>query len=182
MVALTRDFHVVAACVAARVSAVLFSWWYIAQTRYVCALSSLLICHYDFSFSTSADCMQLSKRRVGVNTMLFQGLCDQQIENMKRARCRHADSDVGISTPFTLAGRQRAPINAGWGPGALPTPLEKIRIGWNSNCNKPGESRLTNLFQIGLDDDETAHQTRYCLFAASYIRAGAIAGRSPSAY
>src|ERR1700720_977325 len=51
MVALTRDFHVVASCVAARVSAVLFPRWHIAQTRYVCALSSLFVCHYDFVLS-----------------------------------------------------------------------------------------------------------------------------------
>src|ERR1700674_1214272 len=51
MVALTCDFHVVASCVAARISAVLFSGWYIAQTRYVCALSSLFVCHYDFVLS-----------------------------------------------------------------------------------------------------------------------------------
>jgi hypothetical protein len=51
MVALTRDFHVVASCVAARVSAVLFPLWYIAQARYVCALSGFLVCHYDFVLS-----------------------------------------------------------------------------------------------------------------------------------
>ncbi len=53
MVALARDFHIVAACVAARISAVLFSSWYIAQTRYVCALSGFLIRHYDFVLSNS---------------------------------------------------------------------------------------------------------------------------------
>jgi hypothetical protein len=54
MVAVTCDFHVVASRVAARVSAVLSSPRYIAQTRYVCTLSSLLIRHYDFVLSNSA--------------------------------------------------------------------------------------------------------------------------------
>ena len=53
MVALTCDFHVVAARIAARVSAVILSGWHIAQTRYVRALSSLLIRHYDFVLSNS---------------------------------------------------------------------------------------------------------------------------------
>ena len=47
MVALTRDFHVIASRVAARFSAVFFSIWYIAQARYVGALSHLFIRHYD---------------------------------------------------------------------------------------------------------------------------------------
>jgi hypothetical protein len=59
MVALTRDFHVVASCVAARISAVLFSGWHIAQTRYVCALSGFLICHYDFVLSNSIQLLGL---------------------------------------------------------------------------------------------------------------------------
>jgi hypothetical protein len=53
MVALTRDFHVFAPRLAARFSAVFFSIWYIAQARYVRALSHLFICHYDSSLSIS---------------------------------------------------------------------------------------------------------------------------------
>jgi hypothetical protein len=78
MVALTRDFHVFASRVAARFSAVFFSNWYIAQARYVRALSHLFIYHLRFlpfrffdddSIATlnvagsviSTDCMQISK-------------------------------------------------------------------------------------------------------------------------
>src|SRR6202040_53629 len=43
------------------------------------------------------------------------------------------------------------------------------------------EADIRNLFQIGLDDDETAHQTGYCLFATSDVRAGTITGRSQTA-
>jgi hypothetical protein len=51
MVALTRDFHVFASRVTTRVSAVLFSIWYIAQAWYVRALSRLLIRHDSSVFS-----------------------------------------------------------------------------------------------------------------------------------
>ena len=47
MVALTRDFHVVASRVTACLSAVLFSFRYIAKAWYMRALSRLLIAHYN---------------------------------------------------------------------------------------------------------------------------------------
>src|ERR1700686_1532896 len=65
MVALTRDLDVVASRVAARVSAVLFFAWYIAQTRYVCALSNLLIRHYDFVLSNSIQLLGLLLNHLG---------------------------------------------------------------------------------------------------------------------
>jgi hypothetical protein len=48
MIALTCDFHVVAACIAARFSAVFFPSCHIAETWYVCALFCLLIRHLQF--------------------------------------------------------------------------------------------------------------------------------------
>jgi hypothetical protein len=47
MVALTRDLHVFASGVTTRISAVLFSIWYIAKAWYVRAFSCLLIRHYN---------------------------------------------------------------------------------------------------------------------------------------
>jgi hypothetical protein len=49
MVALTRNFHVVASRVTTRLSAVLFSIWHIAEAWYVRALFRLLIFHQQFS-------------------------------------------------------------------------------------------------------------------------------------
>jgi hypothetical protein len=46
MVAVTRDFHVVASCVAASFSTEFFSVCYIAKAGYVCALFCLLSRHY----------------------------------------------------------------------------------------------------------------------------------------
>lgn len=46
MVAVTRDFHVVASCVAASFSTEFFSVCYIAKAGYVCALFCFLIRHY----------------------------------------------------------------------------------------------------------------------------------------
>jgi hypothetical protein len=139
MVALTRDFHVVAARVATRISAVLFSAWYIAQTRYVSALSGFLICHYDFVLSKSHPTSRTTTKPArliacsspnlpaAVNTMIFQDLCDHHTENMKRPWCQQKDSGVGISTPFTLASQYRALINhAAEKVGHLPD------FGWRS--------------------------------------------------
>jgi hypothetical protein len=47
MVALTRDFHIVSTGITAGFPAVFFSSGYVAQARYVRALFSFLICHYD---------------------------------------------------------------------------------------------------------------------------------------
>jgi hypothetical protein len=47
MIALTRDFHIIAARVTARCCAVFFSVCYIAQARYVRALFHPFIRHYD---------------------------------------------------------------------------------------------------------------------------------------
>jgi len=47
MVALTRDFHVLASGVTTGFSAIFFAIRYIAQARYVCALLGPLSCHYD---------------------------------------------------------------------------------------------------------------------------------------
>ena len=47
MIALTSDFHIVAARITARFSALFFSVCYIAQARDVRALFHLFICHYD---------------------------------------------------------------------------------------------------------------------------------------
>jgi hypothetical protein len=49
MVALTRYFHVSAAGVAASLTAVLFSGWRIAKTRYVCAFLGLVVHNTFFS-------------------------------------------------------------------------------------------------------------------------------------
>ena len=46
MVALTHDFYVFASRVTTSFSAIFFSIWYIAQTRYVRALLGLLIRHF----------------------------------------------------------------------------------------------------------------------------------------
>jgi hypothetical protein len=48
MVALTRDFHIVAARFSTRVSAVFFSISYIAKAWYVRTLFGLLIRHFQF--------------------------------------------------------------------------------------------------------------------------------------
>src|SRR5258708_14345436 len=48
MVALTRDFHVFASCIAARLSAVFFSIRHIAKAWYVRALLRLTIRHCQF--------------------------------------------------------------------------------------------------------------------------------------
>ena len=53
MVALTRYFHVIASRVAAGLSAVLLSGRHIAETRYVCALSSLVVHNSFLSFRLS---------------------------------------------------------------------------------------------------------------------------------
>jgi hypothetical protein len=47
MIALTRDFHVVAARVTTGFSAVFFSIRHVAQARHMRAFLRLLICHYD---------------------------------------------------------------------------------------------------------------------------------------
>jgi hypothetical protein len=46
MIALTRDFHIIAARITARFSAVFFSVCYVAQARYVRALFHLFVSHY----------------------------------------------------------------------------------------------------------------------------------------
>jgi hypothetical protein len=53
MVALTRDFHVLASRVTTRPSAILFPVWYIAEAWDVRALSCLLIRHCNSILSTS---------------------------------------------------------------------------------------------------------------------------------
>jgi hypothetical protein len=157
MVALTRDFHVVASCVAARVSAVLFPPRYVAQTRYVCALSGFLICHCRFSFSLHLIACSSPNLPVAANTMLFQGLCDQQTENMKRPRCRQEDSDVGISTPSHLRVSSVRWISARCGPGALPHCPRRFASDGTPTAINLEKTDIRSLFQIGLDNDETAH-------------------------
>ena len=55
VVAVTRHFDVGASCIGTRVGAVLDPSGYIAQTRYVCALSGLLIRHHEFILSTPSS-------------------------------------------------------------------------------------------------------------------------------
>jgi hypothetical protein len=74
MVALTRDFEVFASRVTTGFSAVFFSIRYIAQARYVRALFSLLIHHYDSVLSISTDCMQISKPRLAASARLSKVL------------------------------------------------------------------------------------------------------------
>jgi hypothetical protein len=52
MIALTRDFHVVATRITTRFSAVFFSARHIAKAWYVRALFRLLIRHYNFVLSS----------------------------------------------------------------------------------------------------------------------------------
>jgi len=69
MLAFTRYFHIFASGVTTGFSAVFFSNWYFAQTRYVCALLGLLIRHYDSilfksifrSLQHCDSCIQISK-------------------------------------------------------------------------------------------------------------------------
>ena len=90
--------------------------------------------------------------------MLFQGLCDQQPENMKRPRCRQVDSDVGISTPFILASQQGALMSTlRRGRRAVRTAREGFASDGTPTAINLEKTDIPSLFQIGLDNDETAH-------------------------
>jgi hypothetical protein len=64
MVALTRYFHVIGSRVAAGLSAVLLSGRHIAETGYVCALSSLVVHNSFLSFRFVAFCSFLEYSRL----------------------------------------------------------------------------------------------------------------------
>jgi hypothetical protein len=66
MVALTRDLHVFASGVTTRISAVLFSIWYIAKAWYVRAFSCLLIRHYNSVLSGPIHPFRSLARAVGL--------------------------------------------------------------------------------------------------------------------
>jgi len=55
MIALTRDFHIIAARITARFSAVFFSVCYIAQARDVRALSHFFVRHMIPSYILTVD-------------------------------------------------------------------------------------------------------------------------------
>ena len=100
MVALTRDLHVFASGVTTRISAVLFSIWYVAKTWYVRTFSCLLIRHYNCVSSSSTHLFR-SLDRYDSLTQLFV-LC--------QARMNRGHSRVVLSSVATSLDRLHADL------------------------------------------------------------------------